>query len=297
MYYILNDKKVVICNEIDHPSYVPLTEGQIAYYLRYPNSPISSIKNYTGDGSDLDRVYNQNQVSISLEDIKLRAKKDLSAYSRETLGKSVDNLGFCNALASSIFSSERGLDSIYSNEEVLATFDNFLTIGKSCRDKYHESVQLIDDALTIEEVNDITNRAISSFDSYISNINDLESHKRAKLREIDCYDVSEYVNGFFLNGTLMWLDKASRSGLVNTLHSSTLAGRETINIWFKGIYIALPINQAEQLLASLELYATDCYNVTAQHKVIVSELQTIEEVDKFDVTLGYPNRLEFNLSE
>lgn len=123
----------------------------------------------------------------------------------------------------------------------------------------------------------------------------LEYHKNLKIDEIDMYDCSENVNGFFLGEHLVWLDKETRSCLMNTLNSAEIVGREQINIWFSGLYITLHIDEARQLLAALEIYATDCYNVTAMHKVQVNEMETIEEVDNFDVTADYPERLVFNM--
>lgn len=123
----------------------------------------------------------------------------------------------------------------------------------------------------------------------------LEAHKSNKINEIEMYDISDNVNGFYLNNNLVWLDKATRVGLVNTLNSAELVGRTEINIWFSGVYVTLPITQARQLLARLELYATDCYNTTEQHKVNVNNLETIEAVDAYDHTANYPGRLVFNL--
>lgn len=120
---------------------------------------------------------------------------------------------------------------------------------------------------------------------------------REKLCEIEFYDTSSEVNGFYLNTNLVWLDRDTRASLKNTIESSILMGRETLNIWFGDVYVTLPIETAKLLLATLELYATDCYNVTAQHKVNVKELTTIEEVDNYDITSGYPEKLNFDINE
>lgn len=118
-----------------------------------------------------------------------------------------------------------------------------------------------------------------------------------KLNEIDNYDISNEVNGFYLNGNLVWLDRDTRASLRNTIESSIILGRENLNIWFNDMYVTIPIAIAKNLLAALELYATDCYNVTAQHKVAVKELTTIEEVDNYDITSDYPNKLSFDINE
>lgn len=123
----------------------------------------------------------------------------------------------------------------------------------------------------------------------------LEEVKQNKIYDIEEYDISSNVNGFYLNDNLVWLDKATRVGLVNTLNSAELIGRTEVNIWFSGMYVTLPIVQARQLLATLEIYATDCYNTTEQHKVNVNNLETIEAVDAYDHTANYPERPVFNL--
>ena len=40
--------------------------------------------------------------------------------------------------------------------------------------------------------------------------------KKAKIAEISAYDTSDKVNGFILNGQIVWLDKATRVGLMNS---------------------------------------------------------------------------------
>lgn len=154
--------------------------------------------------------------------------------------------------------------------------------------------------LTAEQESYFNNHRKASYDEiwYCGNIprspRTLNDAIREKLSDIDYYDTSENINGFYLNDNLVWLDRDTRASLKNTIESSILIGRETLNIWFGDVYVTLPIETAKLLLATLELYATDCYNVTAQHKVAVKELTTIEEVDNYDITSGYPEKLHFN---
>ena len=124
-------------------------------------------------------------------------------------------------------------------------------------------------------------------------LDSLRLAKASKIRDINAYDISSHVNGFYYNGVFMWLDRDTRASLRNTIESSALLGRETLNIWFGDVYITLALNDARGMLAVLELYATDCYNVTAQHRVAVGNLTTLDEVEQFDVTAGYPPMPEF----
>lgn len=119
--------------------------------------------------------------------------------------------------------------------------------------------------------------------------------KRAKIAEITAYDTSDKVNGFMLNGLLMWLDKATRVGLMNSTTIAKAAGQETTTLWLKDIKLVVDCDKAIQLLSALEMYALECFNVTASHKAAVGELKTIEEVKVYDYKTGYPKMLEMSV--
>lgn len=119
--------------------------------------------------------------------------------------------------------------------------------------------------------------------------------KKAKIAEITAYDTSDKVNGFMLNGLLVWLDKATRVGLMNSTTIAKAAGQETTTLWLKGIKLVVDCDKAIQLLSALEMYALECFNVTASHKAAVGELKTIEEVEAYDYKAGYPKMLEMSV--
>lgn len=120
---------------------------------------------------------------------------------------------------------------------------------------------------------------------------DLEQAKVDKIAEIAAYDTSSFVNGFMLNGLLVWLDKATRVGLMNSTTIAKAAGQETTTLWLRDVKLVVDCDKAIQLLSALEMYALECFNVTASHKVAVSELTTIEEVEAYDYKAGYPKML------
>ena len=119
--------------------------------------------------------------------------------------------------------------------------------------------------------------------------------KRAKIAEIAVYDQSDKVNGFILNGLLVWLDKATRVGLMNSTTIAKAAGQQTTTLWLKGIKLVVDCDKAIQLLSALEMYALECFNVTASHKAAVNELTTIEEVEAYDYKADYPKMLEMSV--
>ena len=123
----------------------------------------------------------------------------------------------------------------------------------------------------------------------------LDQAKADKIAEITAYDTSDKVNGFILNGLLVWLDKATRVGLMNSTTITKAAGQKTTTLWLKGIKLVVDCDKAIQLLSALEMYALECFNVTASHKAAVSELTTIEEVIAYNYRTGYPKMLEMSV--
>lgn len=123
----------------------------------------------------------------------------------------------------------------------------------------------------------------------------LEEAKEILLAEIDAYDKSSAVNGFALNGAVVWLDKATRVGLMNSTSITKAMGQPTTTLWLGESKMEVPCDTAIQLLSALEMYALECFNVTAAHKKAVSELTSIEEVERYDITAGYPAQLRMEV--
>ena len=123
----------------------------------------------------------------------------------------------------------------------------------------------------------------------------LKQAKVDKIAEIAAYDTSDKVNGFVLNGLLVWLDKATRVGLMNSTTIAKAAGKKTTTLWLGGLKLVVDCDKAIQLLSALEMYALECFNVTASHKQAVSELTTIEEVEAYDYKAVYPKMLAMSV--
>lgn len=124
---------------------------------------------------------------------------------------------------------------------------------------------------------------------------ELATVKAEKIAEIDAYDKSSAVNGFSLNGATVWLDKSTRVGLMNSTTITKTMGQPTTTLWLGESKMEVPCDTAIQLLSALEMYALECFNVTAAHKKAVSELNSIEEVEKYDITTGYPAQLKMEV--
>lgn len=123
----------------------------------------------------------------------------------------------------------------------------------------------------------------------------LQTAKQLKIAEIDAYDTSSAVNGFVLNGAVVWLDKATRVGLMNSTSITKAMGQATTTLWLGDTKLEVGCDMAIQMLSALEMYALECFNVTAAHKKAVAELTDIGEVLSYDYTKGYPAQLRMEV--
>lgn len=115
------------------------------------------------------------------------------------------------------------------------------------------------------------------------------------LAEIEKHDTSSAVNGFILNGQRVWLDKATRVGLMNSTTIAKAMGQPTTTLWLGDVKLVVECDKAIQLLSALEMYALKCFNVTAAHKKAVAEMSTVESVLGYDYTADYPKMLEMRI--
>ena len=120
----------------------------------------------------------------------------------------------------------------------------------------------------------------------------LSAAKTSMLAEITAYDSSVAVNAFLLNGMEVWLDKATRVGLMNSTTIAKSMGQEKTTLWLGSYQLEVECEKAIQLLSALEMYALECFKVTAAHKKEVSELDNIDGVLTYDYKSGYPDKLK-----
>jgi hypothetical protein len=123
----------------------------------------------------------------------------------------------------------------------------------------------------------------------------LENAVNEKLAEIEDYDISDSVNSFLVNGISCWIDKEMRSVYGNSVASAKKLGEKSLDIDLNGMIITLPVDSADMILSSIQRYADKATIVTSRHKQAVSSLTTIEEVDAYDYTTDYPEKVTLNL--
>lgn len=122
---------------------------------------------------------------------------------------------------------------------------------------------------------------------------DIEDVIKNKVAEIQVFDKSKDVNSLVLGGNVMWFDKSTRVGLFNSISIEKQMGKTDTVLWYDATRYIIPISDALSMLDEIEMYALNCYNVTQSHIAAVRALQTIEEIENYDYTIGYPEKLSF----
>ena len=89
----------------------------------------------------------------------------------------------------------------------------------------------------------------------------------------------------------MWLNVEERQQLATQISANEAIGRESMTRWFNGVSFTFPIAQWKQMLVALEVYAGDALNVTEAHKAAVNALTTVADVEAYDYTANYPEKL------
>lgn len=121
----------------------------------------------------------------------------------------------------------------------------------------------------------------------------LERAKATMKHRLKDYDSSQSVNSFSIDETSLWLDKATRAGLMLRFQAEIATGKENTILWHEGKKFPLLTSVALQMLYALELYASECYDNTQSHYAAIDALATVEEVEAYDFTVGYPEKLRF----
>lgn len=122
--------------------------------------------------------------------------------------------------------------------------------------------------------------------------------KEEKLQQLIEYDDSTEVNSFTINNIITdWFTPAERANYKNSVDSAKTLGVGTLRIPIDNQLVYINTIKASQMLAAIQLYADQCFLVTQNHMQNINRLETIEQIDNYDFTVGYPNKLNFNLSD
>lgn len=119
----------------------------------------------------------------------------------------------------------------------------------------------------------------------------LQQAKDGKLMQITQYDAGDNVNSFTIAEQSLWLNPEERTNYKSTLQDMIEAGIE--NVPFMGV--TMPCAMALAAIKAINIYAMQCVGVTNAHKAAVNALTTVAEVEDYDYTSGYPDKLIFTL--
>ncbi len=126
---------------------------------------------------------------------------------------------------------------------------------------------------------------------YIKTIDD---YKSDKIAELYGYDKSSEVNIFYYQNIPMWLPLEQRNNLLNnSIPACEKAGAKTIYLSLGDISADFPIELAKEMLLKVEYYAKLAFDVTDKHKRAIQALMTAEEIESYDFTVGYPEKVRF----
>jgi hypothetical protein len=117
--------------------------------------------------------------------------------------------------------------------------------------------------------------------------------KKELISNIEYYDSSSDVNMFFIQGLPVWLDKATRAGLKLRFEAEIAMGKTETALWYDSLQFPLPLDTAIQMLYAIEVYASECYDNTQAHLANVNVINNLEELQNYDYTSGYPEKLNF----
>ena len=120
---------------------------------------------------------------------------------------------------------------------------------------------------------------------------DIDMAKAAKIAEIAAYSDSDAVNSLTFHGIKTWLTRTVRDGYDTSITAAKNLGEANVTFMVGDNEMQLPVEQARRVLDLVQRYADACYIVTERHKIAVRTLQTVEEVESYDYTRGYPEKL------
>lgn len=118
--------------------------------------------------------------------------------------------------------------------------------------------------------------------------------KSRKQNDITEYDNSANVNSFIIGGEPMWLNFDQRSRLKASLEAIEAAGGDEMTKTFAGKEYTFTTSQWRSMINVVENYASACSNVTEQHRESVNALDNIDDVEAYDYTVEYPQKINFD---
>ena len=119
----------------------------------------------------------------------------------------------------------------------------------------------------------------------------LAQEKENKINDVIEYDSSDNVNLFHLNDIPIWLDRETRRSLMGRFQAEIKKGKASSCLWHLHHKFELTPEKAVELLDTLEIYASECFDKTQEHICNIYSLNNIEDIQRYDFCNGYPSKL------
>lgn len=187
-----------------------------------------------------------------------------------------------------VLTADAGKKIVKDNEFVCGTVV-WLAVGDAT-DAYKEVS--VEEANAMEKVQMETEGVKPNAEPSVEMPTDIDMAKAAKIAEIAAYSDSDAVNSLTFNGIKTWLTPNVRDGYDTSVTAAKNLGEPTVTFMVGDKEMQLPVEQARRVLDLVQRYADACFLVTERHKIAVKSLQTVEEVEAYDYTKGYPEKLK-----
>lgn len=125
---------------------------------------------------------------------------------------------------------------------------------------------------------------------------ELQGIKDNLIYQINIFSDQGYINYFTFNGLELKMLYEDRARFKLSLDAYKLLGKQIMTKYFCGYKIDFNLKDYDKLilmLASLEVYYSECWNVTQQHLEFVKNATSVDEIYNFDITADYPSQLKF----
>lgn len=195
-------------------------------------------------------------------------------------------------IADNVYDVKWGAE-IHGFDEEYVTFENTIWYGALNENAIDYILSNAQRNASIDEIGDMA--------FMLDEQSKLELLKKYKIIEIERYDKSKDVDACYIthNGNSLnyWADKSERDELKGAVRDCINVGRELYRLDLRdiGVSLTIPCELLLSMLCSLEIYAIDSYNKTTDHIFAIRAMTSIDEVKAYDFTIGYPEKLEFNL--
>ena len=130
-------------------------------------------------------------------------------------------------------------------------------------------------------------------ESHISDEEVLAMEKEHLINDVLYYDSSDEVNIFYVNNTPIWLDKATRAGLMLRFQAEKALGKNETSLWYGDNEFKMSLDNAVMMLYMIEVYASACYDNTQRHIHNINLITSLDDVKKYNYKLGYPEKHRF----